>query len=71
MGVIMRCLVDRNYTAIYSYLAYSDEASERPSESTFVSWLEDSGITLESYTITETLEQSNQKNSIHHGELYA
>lgn len=61
MGIILRNLVDRNYTAIYNYLAYEEASAERPSESTFVSWLEDSGITLESYTITEMLEQSNQK----------
>ncbi len=61
LGILLRNLADRNYAVVYDFLAYEDGSSERPSEGAFVSWCQDNGATLESYLITEMLEQSNQR----------
>ena len=64
LEILLQSLVDRNYEAAYDLLAFEDGSSERPSEGAFVAWCQDNGITLESYSITETLEQSTQEEVI-------
>lgn len=59
MEQILSALKDRNYAAVYGYLAYEDEA-ERPAENVFVSWCQNNGVVLDYFQVTELLEQSNQ-----------
>ena len=60
---ILNALKERNYAAVYDFLAYEDE-DERPSESVFVSWCQNNGVVLDYFQVTELLEQSNQGSAL-------
>ncbi len=63
MEQILTNLKERNYAAVYDYLAYGNEA-ERPSENAFVSWCQNSGVVLDYFQVTEMLEQSSQGSAL-------
>lgn len=63
MEQILTNLKERNYAAVYNYLAYGNEA-ERPSENAFVSWCQNSGVVLDYFQVTEMLEQSSQGSAL-------